>query len=143
MLPSHSGDNPAGASAAQRRLALVQQAVARFNAGDYDAFMQIFSRDVAVLADPQVADQTEYRGRAGLAEWLEEARCRWHAVRFKALNVEPLGDGVLVELAVVGETGGGGGAWRLYVQLIWDGDLVGRVRAYPTRAEAIADPGAS
>jgi ketosteroid isomerase-like protein len=125
-----------------QRVTLVEQAVTRFNAGDYDRFLQIFSADVALLADPQVADRAEYRGHSGLTAWLGEARRRWHAVRFRALAVEPFGDGVIVELAVVGDTAAGGGAWRLYVQLIWEGDLVTRLRAYPTRAEALADPGA-
>jgi len=39
------------------------------------------------------------------------ARGRWVDVRFKALAAEPRRDAVMVELAVVGETVDGGGAW--------------------------------
>src|SRR5690348_7922377 len=98
-----------GRSPVEHRVALMEYAVARFNAGDYDRFVQIFSSDVAVLADPQVADRVEYRGHTGLMVWLEEARQRWRAVRFRALAVEPFGDAVVVELAVVADTAAGGG----------------------------------
>jgi hypothetical protein len=125
----------------ERRRARVEHAVQRFNAGDYGGFLEIFSPEALLLADPQVADRTQYRGRTGVAEWLVEAQRRWQAVRFEALALEPIDDALVVELAVIGDTAAGGGAWRLYVRLLWDGDLVTGVRAYPTRTDAFADPG--
>ncbi|MCW2991992.1 MAG: SnoaL-like domain [Solirubrobacterales bacterium] len=122
------------------RISLVERAVERFNSGDYAGFGEIFAPDVVLAADPQVADRSEYHGRAGIQTWIAEALGRWDGVRFAALGVEQVGDAVLVELAVVGETGAvGGGAWRLYVLLLWDGDQANRVRAYPNRALAVAD----
>lgn len=112
-----------------------------FNAGDHAGFLQIFSPDVIVRGDPQVADRPEYRGREGVAAWFEEAARRWQAVRFKALAVEPAGDDTLVELAVVGDTGAGGGAWRLYIRLVWNSEHVQWLRVYQTRADAIGDAG--
>jgi ketosteroid isomerase-like protein len=122
----------------ERRLTIVAAAVDRFNAGDYDTFLQIFAPDAVLHADPQVADRSEYHGRGGLAEWLAEAQRQWRTTRFKALSVVAAGDAVVVELAVVGESAAGGGAWRLYVRLAWDGELVSRIRAYPTRDDAFA-----
>jgi hypothetical protein len=117
----------------------VRRAVERFNVGDYAGFLEIFARDVVSVADPQVADRIEYRGHAGLREWIDEALTRWSGVRFRALAVEPAGTAVLVELAVVGETDAGGGAWRLYVLLHWTGDRVSHLCAYPDRRAALAD----
>jgi ketosteroid isomerase-like protein len=121
------------------RAAGVRGAVEAFNGGDYGAFAEIFSEDLVLFADPQVASRSEYRGREGVAEWIAEARSRWSDVRFAALAVEPVGETVLVELGVVGETPDGGGAWRLYVVLHWDGDRVHLLRSYPTRDAALAD----
>jgi hypothetical protein len=121
------------------RAAGVRAAVEEFNHGDYGAFAEIFSEDLLLLADPQVASRSEYHGRRGVLEWVEEARNRWTDVRFAALAIEPVGEAVLVELGVVGETADGGGAWRLYVVLHWDGDQVHLLRSYPDRAAALAD----
>lgn len=121
----------------------MQRAVDRFNVGDYAGFLEIFAPDVVSVSDPRVADRTEYRGHAGLREWIDEALTRWSGVRFRALAVEPAGTAVLVELAVVGETDAGGGAWRLYVLLHWTGDCVSRLCAYPDRSAALADAGAA
>jgi ketosteroid isomerase-like protein len=125
------------------RVAGVRHAVEEFNRGDYGAFAEIFSEDLVLHADPQVASRPEYHGRQGVQEWIEEARSRWTDVRFAALAVEPVGEAVLVELGVVGETGDGGGAWRLYVVLHWDGDRVHLLRSYPDRAAALADAAAA
>jgi hypothetical protein len=121
------------------RVAGVERAVEQFNRGDYSGFAEIFSADTVMLADPQVASRSEYRGHQGLQDWIAEARDRWVDVRFKALAVEPVDDAVMVELAVVGETIDGGGAWRLYVVLYWDGDRISGLRTYPDRAAAVAD----
>lgn len=115
------------------------RAVERFNIGDYAGFLEIFAPTVVSVSDPRVADRIEYRGHAGLREWIDEALTRWSAVRFRALAVEPVGSAVLVELAVVGETDGAGGAWRLHVLLHWAGDRVSRVCAYPDRRTALAN----
>jgi hypothetical protein len=123
----------------EQRATLVQRAVERFNDADFAGFAEIFAPDVVMLSDPQVASRREYRGVQGIGEWVEEALARWVSVRFHALSVEPLDDAILVELAVVGDTEAGGGAWRLYVLLRWAGDRVDRVRAYPDRATAVSD----
>jgi hypothetical protein len=125
------------------RAAGVRVAVEEFNHGDYTAFAEIFSEDALLFGDPQVASRSEYRGRQGVLEWVEEARSRWSDVRFAALAVEPVGGTLLVELGVVGETADGGGAWRLYVVLYWDGDHVHLLRSYPNRAAALADASAN
>jgi hypothetical protein len=126
---------------ADARTTLVERAVERFNQGDYAAFLEIFAPGVVLLADPRVAEKSEYRGREGVGAWVEEAALRWNATRFAALAVDTLGETVLVELGVIGGTELGGGAWRLYVLLHWDGDVVSHLRAYPDRAEAVAASG--
>jgi hypothetical protein len=124
---------------AEARCTVVRRAVQRFNDEDFAGFAQIFAPDVVLLSDPQVASRREYHGLPGIQEWIEEALSRWVGVRFHALAAEPVADTVLVELAVVGDTEAGGGAWRLYVLLRWAGDLVNRVRAYPDRSAAVSD----
>jgi hypothetical protein len=120
---------------------LVRGAVDSFNAGDYAGFSQLFSPDVVLVADPQVAHRATYTGRAGIHEWVDEARSRWVGVRFSALSVEAVGAASLVELGVMAETEAGGGAWRLYVLLWWGGDQIVRLRSYPSRDSARADAG--
>src|SRR3954447_24789580 len=94
--------------------ALVRRAVDRFNAGDHEGFLEVFAPEVVSLSDPRVADRIEYRGRAGQREWIDEALTRWSSVRLRALAFEPAGSGLLVELALVANTdGGGGGGWLL------------------------------
>jgi hypothetical protein len=56
----------------------------------------------------------------------------------RALAVEPAGCGLLVELALVAKTGGGGGGWLLHVLLHWADDRVSGVCAYPDRDAALA-----
>jgi SnoaL-like domain len=120
------------------REALVRRAVDQFNAGDHEGFLQVFAPEVVSLSDPRVADRIEYRGRAGLREWIDEALTRWSSVQMRALAVEPAGRGLLVELALVAKTHeGGGGGWLLHVLLHWTGDRVSGVRAYPDRDAAL------
>jgi SnoaL-like domain len=120
------------------REALVRRAVDRFNAGDHEGFLEVFSPEVVSLSDPRVADRIEYRGRAGLREWIDEALARWSSVRFRALAVEPAGCALLFELALVAKTDDGGGGWLLHVLLQWAGDRVSSVCAYPDRDAALA-----
>jgi hypothetical protein len=121
------------------REALVRRAVDRFNAGDHEGFLDVFAPEVVSLSDPRVADRIEYRGKAGLQEWIDEALTRWSSVRLRAVGVEPAGSGLLVELALVASTpDGGGGGWLLNVLLRWDGDRVSGVSAYPNRDAALA-----
>jgi hypothetical protein len=121
------------------REAFLRRAVDRFNAGDYEGFLDLFAPEVVALSDPRVADRIEYRGRAGLREWIDEALARWSSVRLRALAAEPAGSGLLVELALVANTeDGGGGGWLLHLLLHWDGDRVSGVCAYPDRAAALA-----
>ena len=116
----------------------MRRAVDQFNAGDHEGFLEVFAPEVVSLSDPRVADRMEYRGRAGLREWIDEALARWSSVRFRALAVEPVGSGLLVELALVAKTDGGGGGWLLHVLLHWAGDRVSAVCAYPDRDAALA-----
>src|SRR3954447_18801609 len=119
--------------------AFLRRAVNRFNAGDHEGFLEVFAPDVVSLSDPRVADRIEYRGRAGLREWIDEALRRWSSVRLRALAAEPAGSGLLVELALVANAAdGGGGGWLLHVLLHWDGDRVSGLCAYPDRAAALA-----
>jgi hypothetical protein len=119
--------------------ALVRRAVDRFNAGDHEGFLEVFAPEVVSLSDPRVADRIEYRGHAGLREWIDEALTRWSSVRLRVLASQPTGSGLLVELALVATTdGGGGGGWLLNVLLRWEGDRVSSVCAYPDRAAALA-----
>jgi hypothetical protein len=127
--------------AVSERTERVRRAVERFNAGDYDGFVEIFSPDVVLVADPQVADQSEYVGQSGVLAWIEEAHARWVGVRFAALAMEPLGEAILIELGVVGDTVAGGGAWRLYVLMRWADTHINVVQAYPSRDAALADVG--
>ena len=121
------------------REAILGRAVDRFNAGDHEGFLDVFAPEVISLSDPRVADRIEYRGKAGLREWIDEALARWSSVRLRALAAEPAGSGLLVELALVATTDdGGGGGWLLNVLLNWDGDRVSGVCAYPDRAAALA-----
>jgi hypothetical protein len=121
----------------------VSLAVEAFNAGDYEGFAAIFSPDVHLFSDPQVADRSEYHGRGGVLSWIEEARTRWAGVRFVVLAMEPLADTVLIELGVVGDTAGGHSGWRLYVVMRWSGDEISQLRAHPSRTAAMADAGGS
>src|SRR3954452_15826771 len=99
------------------REAFLRRAVDRFNAGDHEVFLGVFAPEVVALSDPRVADRIEYRGKAGLQEWIDEALTRWSSVRLRALAFEPAGRALLVELALVANTddGGGGGGWLLNV----------------------------
>jgi ketosteroid isomerase-like protein len=123
------------------RLELVRTAVVSFNRGDYAAFAGIFDPNVVLFADPQVAERPEYRGHAGVMEWISEASMRWDGVRFHVVDVSAAAEHTLVELGVVGEAGSGGGAWRLYVLMRWRGTLVDWLRSYPTRRDALVDAG--
>src|SRR3954454_5857554 len=121
------------------REAFLRRAVDRVNAGDYEGFLDLFAPEVVSLSDPRVADRIEYRGKAGLREWIDEALTRWSSVRLRALAAEPAGSRLLVELALVATTeDGGGGGWLLHVLLHWDGDRMSGVCAYPDRAAALA-----
>jgi ketosteroid isomerase-like protein len=120
----------------------VRSAIDDFNRGDFTAFAAIFHPDVEQFADPQVADRSEYRGREGLMDWIAEAQARWRGVRFHGISVREAGEHTLVELGVVGEAYSGGGAWRIYVLLRWQDDLIESLRAYPSRDDALADAGA-
>src|SRR3954454_8233727 len=137
---SWSGPRPGPiALAVSAREALVRRAGDRVNANDHEGFLDVFAPEVVSLSDPRVADRIEYRGKAGLREWIDEALTRWSSVRLRALTVEPAGSGLLVELALVANSDdGGGGGWLLNVLLHWDGDRVGGVFAYPDRAAALA-----
>lgn len=120
------------------REALVRRAVDQFNAGDHEGVLEVFAPEVVTLSDPRVADRMEYRGRAGLREWIDEALARWSSVRFRALAVEPAECGLLVELALVAKTDDGGGGWLLHLLLHWAGDRISAVCAYPDRDAALA-----
>lgn len=124
--------------AAQSPARLVEQAIDRFNAGDDEAFARSFAPDATVWADTELAPTCVLSGRNEIAAWCREARSRWSAVRFSRGELIDHGAGAYVELDVISDAEGGGGAWRLSIGVFVQHGLVTEVLPQPDRASALA-----
>jgi ketosteroid isomerase-like protein len=116
----------------------VELALERFSAGDDEGFVAALDPDVVVWADPQLAPGVVMRGREQLAGWCREARERWKDVTFAHGELSEHGAGVFVELDVIAESTGGGGAWRLPMAVFVRDGLVVEAIPKADRQSAIA-----
>lgn len=92
---------------------VVENAIERFNQGDFDGFVESFAPDAVVWADPQLAQVCVLNGRGQIAAWCQEARLRWTELTFSHGEISDHGLGAFVELDVISTTSGGAGGWRL------------------------------
>ena len=104
--------------------ALIRRAVDAFNEGDVDAFVDVWHPEAMAFGDPQVADRPVYRGPDGIRDWVAESRRRWTESRFHFRSMEMHPPVAVAEIDLVGETDGGGAAWRLaFLMTFRDGKL--------------------
>lgn len=123
----------------RRPAELVSAAIERFSAGDDEGFVRFFTPDAVIWAESQLARTAVLSGREEIAAWCREARSRWSDVRFSHGELSDCGGGAYVELNVLTDAQGGGGAWQLPIAVfVGDEDLVTEVLPQPDQESAIA-----
>src|SRR5262249_26039329 len=117
---------------------VVEDAITRFNAGDDQGFAQSFAPDATVWAATELTSTHVLSGRDEIAAWCREARGCWREVHFSHGQLFDHGAGAYVELDVVSDGAGGGGAWRLPIGVFVNGEVVTEVLPQPDRESALA-----
>jgi ketosteroid isomerase-like protein len=75
--------------------ALIQELVERWNAGDLDGSLELFTEDAVMLAGPDWPEQMERRGRDGIRRNMDEWITVWESSRIEPGPIEVFGNKVV------------------------------------------------
>jgi ketosteroid isomerase-like protein len=81
-----------GASTPDDRLARVSRTWDLYNAGDFDAALEIFHPDVEVHSSTELANSGSFRGVDELVHWITAWNEAWGSFRLDDLETVPVGE---------------------------------------------------
>jgi ketosteroid isomerase-like protein len=120
---------------------LIREMLDAFNRGDADAVVATFAEDCELHEPPEMPDRPDagFRGHAGIRAWMRNLR-EFGGVRFEPITLTPVGEAMLAELDSSGRgpTGGVPFSWTTFAVIEVRDARLTRVRAFLTRAEAVA-----
>jgi len=124
----------------QRNIELTRQGFDAYNAGDYEAVVELLHADVELHADHELLNSGDYEGRDGFMQWSAEWLEAWEEFRVDASSVETLGDHFILVDSHQVATGAGSGI-DVEMDVFWalearDGKLR-RMHIYASRERAL------
>ena len=123
------------------QIAVVGEAVARFQAADDAAFVGCFHEDARVFKEPHLGTDALARGRAELRAWVDRVRRQWGNVSLEVTKAEQRGDGVLADAFVMASHEPDAGAWRVALAIRVRDGLIHEVRPFWQRESALIELG--
>jgi ketosteroid isomerase-like protein len=76
----------------EEHAAIAHELIERWNAGDIDGVVELYSEDVAMYASDEWPDQAVYRGHDGVRENIEGWRAVWESSTIELERLESHGD---------------------------------------------------
>jgi uncharacterized protein (TIGR02246 family) len=76
---------------------VIRELARRWNAGDIEGVLELFTDDAVMLAGPDWPEQVTRRGREDIRANIEEWRAAWESSELEVGEVETLGDRVVVD----------------------------------------------
>jgi ketosteroid isomerase-like protein len=73
-------------------LAIVRPLIERWNAGDIDGVVELYTEDTVMYPGEEWPDQTAFRGHEGVRENIEQWRSVWESSTIELERVESYGD---------------------------------------------------
>jgi uncharacterized protein (TIGR02246 family) len=80
----------------QRNRDVVKEMVARWNSGDYDGILSLYTDDIVMTAAPEWVDPGPWEGKEQVAENQRQWLDAWDTIEMVVDDVEASGDRVLV-----------------------------------------------
>jgi ketosteroid isomerase-like protein len=118
---------------------VVQQLFDRFADGGIEPTLDLFSEDVVIEIPPEMsAEPDDYHGHDGVRRYFAGFDGMIADIRYEALELIPVGDGVLAHVRLSGRGASSGLDVSLdpYVLHELDGGRITRIRPYPDRDAA-------
>ena len=106
--------------------AIVHQLIERWNAGDIDGVVELYTEDIAMYAGEEWPDQAVYRGHDGVRQNIEQWRSVWESSSIVLEKLESYGERVVASGAWItrGRASGVSGSMPFVILLaIRDGKI--------------------
>ncbi len=76
---------------------VIRELARRWNAGDIEGVLDLYTEDAVMLAGPEWPEQAPRRGREGIRSNIEEWRAVWESAELEIKRMETFGDQVAAE----------------------------------------------
>jgi uncharacterized protein (TIGR02246 family) len=122
----------------QRNRDVVKEMVARWNSGDYDGILSLYTDDIVMTAAPEWVDPGPWEGKEQVAENQRQWLDAWDTIEMVVDDVEASGDRVLVtgKWQSRGRSSGLSGEMPVLILLTLEDGLVTRFEWFMEAAEA-------
>ena len=76
---------------------VIRELARRWNAGDVEGVLDLFTEDAVMLAGPDWPERTAWHGREGIRSNIEEWRAVWESAELEIKRIETFGDRVVAD----------------------------------------------
>jgi ketosteroid isomerase-like protein len=128
-------------SSQDENVAAVRAALALFQSGDIDGFLEFLDPDIEVFSTPELANPTHARGREAWLRWAGDWLEVWETFEIEAESIEAVGEHhVILDLRQHGKGKGSGVEVELRVYYMFElhDGVATRYHLYPDREQAEA-----
>ena len=119
------------------RIAIVEDAIALFNAGDADGVVSCLALSVCVYTEPQLTAGRAMEGRDAVRDWMATRRARVPQLRMRLLDPVEYEGRLVADILVIAGPEGAGGGWRISVAIWFEDDLISALRLFWHRDSAL------
>jgi ketosteroid isomerase-like protein len=119
---------------------IVRQVGERWNAGDIDALLELYSDDIVVQTGEHWPEQGTVQGKAAFRESIDEWLSVWQAIAIETGQIEAHGDRVVVRGAwqSTGRLSGVEGTLPIHIVFTVRDGRIARLEWYPDHERAVA-----
>jgi uncharacterized protein (TIGR02246 family) len=100
-------------------VALIRQLVERWNAGDIEGVVDLYTEDGVMLSGSEWPEQTTWRGREGIRASIEDWRAVWESSTATFDRIEAFGDKVLATGAWISRGRASGARGRMPMAVVF------------------------
>jgi uncharacterized protein (TIGR02246 family) len=76
---------------------VIHELVRRWNAGDIEGVLDIYTEDAVMISGPDWPEQTTRRGREDIRENIDEWRAVWESAELEITRIETFADRIVAE----------------------------------------------